>query len=99
MDVLSGGLGSCVGHAGLEDRCVGVLDWGLGRYPFVRAVSGRRSEGARSGVLPYLWLSYDDIWRKGGKRNRLGEGNEREETGTQVDPQTGELARGYTVLI
>ena len=65
----------------------------------VRAVSGRRSEGARSGVLPYLWLSHDDTWRKGGKRSRLGEGNEREETGTQVDPQTGELARGYTVLI
>ena len=62
-------------------------------------MSSRRSEGARSGVLPYPWLSHDDVWQKGGKRNRLGERNEREETGAQVDPQTGGLAMSYTGLI
>ena len=36
---------------------------------------------------------------KKGNEDGLEEGNEREETGTLVDPQTGELARGYTVLI
>ena len=65
----------------------------------VRAVSSRRSEGARSGVLLYPWLSHDDVWRKGGKRSGLEGGNEKEETGTQVDPQTGGLATSYTVLI
>ena len=62
-------------------------------------MSGRRSEGARSGVLPYPWLSHDDVWRKGGKRSGLEGGNEKEETGTQVDPQTGELVTSYTGLI
>ena len=42
--MLSGGLGSCVGHAGLEDRCVGVLDWGLGRYPLKDTIAVMVSE-------------------------------------------------------
>ena len=69
----------------------------------VKAVSGR---GGRSLII-LIGLAY---WRtcgsltktsggKKGKRNGLKGENEREETGTLVDPQAGELARGYAVLI
>ena len=36
---------------------------------------------------------------KKGNEDGLGEGNEREETGTLVDPQNGGLATSYMVLI
>ena len=58
----------------------------------VNAVSGRRAEVDWCGILSYLWLAHEDVWWKGGKRSGLEGGNEREETGTPVDPQTGELA-------
>ena len=60
-----------------EEGCQGEKATGTLQFEdTVRAVSGRRSGGARSGILPYLWLSYDDIWRKGGKGIRIG-GRER----------------------
>ena len=72
-------------------------------FPFlyrVRAMSGRRTEGARSGVLPYPWLSHDDTWGKEEERGSIGRREiEKELTGALVDPQTGGLVTSYTGLI
>ena len=66
----------------------------------VKAASGR---GGRRLIGVAYWRTCGSLTGtsggKKGKRNGLKGGNEREETGTLVDPQTGELARGYTVLI